>query len=55
MFDEIERAETIGDVITVGGIVFDVATGPSGEAVAIGVALARLSTGKFAPRFRNSY
>jgi len=34
----IDRAETISDVLTVGGVVVDVVTGPSGEAILIGAA-----------------
>ncbi len=34
----IDRAETISDVLTIGGIVVDIATVPSGEAVVIGAA-----------------
>jgi hypothetical protein len=41
----IDRAETISDVLTVGGVLVDVLTGPSGEAVIIG-AVAKASANK---------
>jgi uncharacterized protein RhaS with RHS repeats len=38
IFETIDTAEDIANIITAGGIIFDVATGPSGEGILIGSA-----------------